>query len=371
MNLICYSDIMWDFLKQRHHHILTRLPKDWNILFVEPSLAISFIKDPKDAKPRKVAQNIRVVSMPVIPFFDKSQKLRKTNDSLIIFWSKFFAKKYDMKKPILLFYDPRFASVLGKLDESLVWYEVIDDRLFFKGVPKWLENYIDSLTQHSDFITTSANSLFEKITQTRKDDVYFIGNGVDFAHFERSLEDLEIPEDILSIKKPILGYIGTIAEWFDFELIKKILEAYPDVSVVLIGHVYEEQKKALDELASFKNFHFLGKKDYSILPNYLKAFSAGLIPFKIYELTEAVNPIKFYEYCAAGKNVISTNLPEINHKDVFLAKNHEEFLKMIADVLKESKDTNSLRSLAKENDWELKVDEVKNIIQRHLKFHNR
>ena len=367
MNLICFSDIMWDFLKQRHHHILTRLPKDWNILFVEPSLAISIIKDPKDAKPRKVAQNIQVISMPVIPFFDKSQKLRKTNDSLIIFWSKYFAKKYNMKKPILLFYDPRFASVLGNLDESLVWYEVIDDRLFFKGVSQWLNDYIDTLTKNSDFITTSANSLYQKITQTRKNDVYLIGNGVDVAHFAKSLEDLEIPKDILSIKNPILGYIGTIAEWFDFELIKKILEAYPDVSVVVIGHAYVEQKKALNELASFKNFHFMGKKDYSILPNYLKAFSACLIPFKIYELTEAVNPIKFYEYCAAGKNVISTNLPEINHKDVFLAKNHEEFLKMIPDVLKESKKISNLVSLAKENDWKLKVNEITKIIQKYLK----
>jgi hypothetical protein len=57
--------------------------------------------------------------------------------------------------------------------------------------------------------------------------------------------------------------------------------------------------------------HFLGRKPYEQLPAYCKYFDVGLIPFKISELTRAVNPIKLREYLAAGLPVVSTPLPEV------------------------------------------------------------
>jgi hypothetical protein len=67
------------------------------------------------------------------------------------------------------------------------------------------------------------------------------------------------------------------------------------------------------DLASYRalaNMHFLGRKSYAELPAYCKEFDVGLIPFKINELTKAVNPIKLREYLAAGLPVVSTRLPE-------------------------------------------------------------
>ena len=49
-------------------------------------------------------------------------------------------------------------------------------------------------------------------------------------------------------------------------------------------------------LAKYPNVVFLGRKAYEELPGYCKAFSVGLIPFAINELTLNVNPIKLREY---------------------------------------------------------------------------
>ncbi|HUU89932.1 MAG TPA: glycosyltransferase [Phycisphaerae bacterium] len=54
-----------------------------------------------------------------------------------------------------------------------------------------------------------------------------------------------------------------------------------------------------------------GRKPYEDLPAYCRCFDVGLIPFKINELTKAVNPIKLREYLAAGLPVVSTPLPEV------------------------------------------------------------
>ena len=75
--------------------------------------------------------------------------------------------------------------------------------------------------------------------------------------------------------------------------------------------------------------HFLGRKSYAELPAYCRQFDVGLIPFKLNELTRAVNPIKLREYLAAGLPVISTPLPEvaIYEQMVNLADTPEEFVR--------------------------------------------
>ena len=45
--------------------------------------------------------------------------------------------------------------------------------------------------------------------------------------------------------------------------------------------------------------------------SFLKRFDLGLIPFKQTELTDAVDPIKYYEYRAAGLPVLSASLAEM------------------------------------------------------------
>ncbi|MEI0737573.1 glycosyltransferase [Paenibacillus sp. JTLBN-2024] len=55
----------------------------------------------------------------------------------------------------------------------------------------------------------------------------------------------------------------------------------------------------------------LGEKRYHELPMHLHRFDAAIIPFLQNELTKATNPVKLYEYLAAGKPVVSTALPEL------------------------------------------------------------
>jgi glycosyltransferase involved in cell wall biosynthesis len=182
------------------------------------------------------------------------------------------------------------------------------------------------------------------------------------------MDDIPIPEDIIQIKKPIVGYIGALSDWVDFDIIKAISKEYPELSVVLIGPEFSSVKSEIEALKQYPNIFILGAKPYKILPSYLKAFDVSIIPFKINELTLSSNPIKFYEYISSGKNVISVNLPEIKVFDdtIHIADNIEEFLQFIPTSLNEKVDVEKFLEIAEENTWDKKADRMIEFIVQKL-----
>lgn len=305
------------------------------------------------------------MSFPTIPFIDKNRKLRTINDKIIIFWARRLVKKHSILEPTLLFYNPRFSCIAGKLQENLICYEVIDDQTEFTSSPSWLNEEIQFLIAKSDVITTSSENLYKKILKQRKN-VFLIGNGVDVEHFKKSLNDIDLPNDLKKIKAPILGYIGAIGEWFDFELVEEILRKYPNYSIILIGWVFRNSQKQIQNLErKYHNFHFLGRKNYEKLPNYIRFFDICMIPFRIYSLTKSVNPTKLYEYLATGKPIISTNLPEIEKFQdiVYVTKTKQEFVSSIKKIITNEHNPQKSFSLAEEHDWKEKASKMVDLLK--------
>ena len=112
--------------------------------------------------------------------------------------------------------------------------------------------------------------------------------------------------------------------------------------------------------------HLLGKKDYPVLPTYLKAFDVAVIPFKINDLTTGVNPVKLYEYLAAGKPVVSSKLPEVLPfaPAVKLASTPAEFVAQVEEALADNTPAGVAErvALAEENSWENRAEVMSNAI---------
>jgi glycosyltransferase involved in cell wall biosynthesis len=371
--VICASDVAWNFLWQRQHQLISRFPKDWQILYIEPSfwkaIALRIINAySRIHVPNNNTNNIIVKSIPTIPLFDRSRICRQINDRIIIHMMRSLARRQGLNNPLLILYNPRFSCLVGKLDESLTCYEINDEKLQFDAIPSWLETNHTLLIRKVNFITVSGTILYKRISTQRHSDVFLVGNGADTSHFKTAMLDIEIPGDIQRIKPPILGFIGAIGEWFDFALLESILQKYPDVAVVLIGWVFNKQRSTLERLSrTYANLFFLGRRSYDRLPNYVKAFAACIIPFRVYKLTEAVNPTKLYEYLAAGKPVVSTKLPELESNDqvIYLAKNHNEFLEFIGKALKTKHDPAKFFEIAYNNDWQHKALEMIDVIEKY------
>jgi len=357
--------------------------------------------------------------MPIIHKTDRNSVIRRINDVIIVLWSKFILRRYHIEEPIILFYEPRFSPVIGKLGESLVWYELIDDRLAFSDVPSWMKDNIEAIMAKADFITTSSEKLYQIAKSGRSttkkikkqeivrvhspeldndnNEIFLVGNGVDFDHFANTqskhvnsnIKDIanctnvydennnQLTEGAMNSNRPIVGYFGSVGEWFDFELVEKILKAFPTLFILIIGFVFPKQSGRVQALErDYQNIRFLGRRDYCTLPSYLQTFSVAIIPFKIYSLTESVNPTKFYEYCAGGKPIVTTAIRDLErYQDLICyAHNHEEFLDSLSDIViskTKKQNVDQLRNIAKENSWDKKAEIIMEIISkfvRHARF---
>ena len=176
-------------------------------------------------------------------------------------------------------------------------------------------------------MTTS--SALQEAKQPLNPNTIFVPHGVDYEHFSRAVtEDLPVPPDIANIPHPRLGFIGLIRDWVDLDLLAEVARRRPDWHIVMIG----DSTVDLAPYRSLSNMHFLGRKSYAELPAYCRQFDVGLIPFKLNELTRAVNPIKLREYLAAGLPVVSTPLPEVAlyERLVNLADSPEGFVRGVA-----------------------------------------
>jgi len=370
MDIVCFSDICWDFLWQRHQNILTRFPKSWKILFIEPTSILELIKEPSRIFPRSY-ENINIISLPTLPLIDKIAALRPINDNLVLGWLRINFKIKNIALPALLYYEPRFSSLIGRLNESLVIYDCVDDKLSFSSVPKWIGAYIDRLIDESNIIVVTSTNLYNNMIKRKEDvkNIHLIGNGVDVTHFEKAATNISIPDDIKAFIGTKVGYIGAIDDWMDFDLIEKMAIEYPHISFIFIGPVCINAKDAVNNLRKISNVFFLGKRSYGILPNYIKAFDLCIIPFKINSLTLCVNPVKLYEYLAGGKIVVSTNLPEVDKYNslIFVAKDSIEFIKYIEKALISKIDLRNLMKIAEENSWDKKTEMIIDLIQEESK----
>jgi glycosyltransferase involved in cell wall biosynthesis len=133
--------------------------------------------------------------------------------------------------------------------------------------------------------------------------VTVVGNAVPAA-FVAACRDAVVPEEIRSLPRPVLGYVGTIARWLDADALRWLAEAFPHGTVLLVGPV-EQRPTRLPA-----NVVLLGERPHEQLPGILRGLDLGLVPFLSSPLIDAVNPVKVYEYWAAGLPVLSTPFAE-------------------------------------------------------------
>ena len=117
-----------------------------------------------------------------------------------------------------------------------------------------------------------------------------------------------LPDDMQGIPHPIFGFVGALQSCIEYDYLEAAAKTRPDWSFVLIGK--EKPGVDLSVLHSMPNVHFLGLKPNEQLPQYLAHFDACLNLFAKSDLSKDVSPLKFYEYLATGRPIVSTKQPD-------------------------------------------------------------
>lgn len=256
---------------------------------------------------------------------------------------------------------PLFAPLVPGLSPRVLGLDAQDNLLkhvFYQDTPG-LASFYDFFLERADFISANSLETTNWFKQTRSD-ARHISNGVDKNMFDPD-RFYEIPSDMRSIPRPVVGYAGKMQEMIDVDLVSNIVQKLTDVNFVFIGQ--KLNPGWVKPLWQYPNTFHLGDKPYSRLPNYLASFDLCIIPYSR-ERQHGGDPIKFYEYLAIGKPVVTTDIGGVNEfKDfpqVRIPGNADEFLESVQYFTSVAREGRAIpiTELPEAYTWKAKANEI-------------
>lgn len=369
--IVCIAAADWFGMWARAQQLMTRFARQGNrVLYVDPPITLlSPLKNPalftkRREKLTRVDEHIYVYSPPVmLPFGNMYRQINKINQYRLFKRIRRVLKKIDYQPTLLWSYLPASVDLVSHLNIPFLCYDCVDEHAAFPGFVKrdTVEEMEKRLLRLANATFASARELYDRKCHYASNMV-FVPNGADVNHFAQARQDIPLAPEVADLPKPVVGYIGAVSQWMEQDMLVALAQKHPDWSVVLVGPVDTD----VGRMEALPNVYLLGKRDYKVLPGYLKAFDVAVIPFKINDLTIGVNPVKLYEYLAAGKPVVSSTLPEVRPfvPTVQLADTPEDFVAQVEKaVLDNSPAAVAQRvTLAEENSWENRAEVMSDVI---------
>lgn len=274
ITIVYPPSIDYFFMHQRPQQMMKALAEAGaNVIFINPA----------DLFPQAEKIFYPFPDLPNFIVLHRSIDYRKYARGKIVFWcavnQSSFIQSYDHDLAV-------FNSCDLATDEFSAWKTQVP--------------IMEKLTQ---ITFASASAIYEEHLQ-RGVNTVLLPNGADYEHFKQAADYMQRPDDLPDTGgQPLIGYYGAIYTWLDVELVYRIADKYP---VVLIG-----SNKLYNLSISHPNVTMLDMKPYQQLPAYLSWFDVAIIPFKLSQMIKGCDPVKFYEYIAAGKPVIATEMHEL------------------------------------------------------------
>jgi len=258
---------------------------------------------------------------------------------------------------VIIVQHPGWLPLLKRLKQDLpstVIYDCMDRICEFPGAPTWLAGYERELIALSDHLIVSSEELQKYVGRPAT----IIRNGSNPERFTLSMRPWS------QTQKPVIGYYGSLSSWIDFEGIFEVASDHPDWNFLLVGPQTDNPPQS-----ALPNVEIRDAVPYDQIPALLESFDVAIVPFRQNELTSAVNPVKVYEYLAAGKPVAAVEIPELTIlADVlYLARTASALGNAIERSLCEAKEPVNVireqrRAVATANSWSSRVAQFEEIL---------
>jgi glycosyltransferase involved in cell wall biosynthesis len=382
-DIICLSTQDWNGLWTRKQRFMQMFAQAGNrVLYVEtpvhllgldvlpgdPGRVFRFLRGP-----RPIEKNLFVATLPILmPFFQMSHTINWANHILIRRVLAKWIGTLGFRKPLIWLYTPFSEPLLNGMERSGTVYECVDEFRAARGLVRagTVGAMEDALLRKVDVTIVTQDNLLAR-RRAICANTFCVPNGADTALFGTlALDDSPAASSIAELPRPRLGFVGHIQYWIDLSLIGYLAAKRPEWSLVLIGPVAPLANRSA--VKGLPNVYFLGRKPQTEIPALLKGMDVCLNPYFTGELANHCSPLKLYEYLAAGKPIVSTDMPEALKfpEDVRVAGSHEDFLRCCDEVLRalpEKPDAIAARiHRASRHSWRNRFLEVNDILETHL-----
>jgi glycosyltransferase involved in cell wall biosynthesis len=268
---------------------------------------------------------------------------------------------FDWTQAAAIVVSPIWAPWLDGLPFRRVVYDCIDDcavHVPHAALAPLYQRWEAELINRANAAVATAECLAAGLRERRPGlPTAIIRNGVDAERFAALAARAGRPTDLPSGRRPIVGFVGAMYNWLDWDLMGRVARAMPDVDFVFIGP--HNGRGQVETLADIPGVHLLGHRPYGQIPAYVQAFDVCWVPFARGQVAAAANPVKIYEYLALGKPVVSTPVADIEAfgGHVTVAHDAEAMIAALRAALRDDSSTAAAArsALARENSWEARA----------------
>ena len=357
MRLIYFSPVNWNSYSQRPHEFVRyfRRKSKGKILWIEPYPTrlprfgdllqqATFKKNTEQLRENWITI-LKPVALPIepIPFGHRVNR--------ILLWQKLIRKIKEfglagdcivgIGKPSAL----ALISLGMKINVKMAFYDAMDDfPAFYEGLScRSMSRYEKMIVNIVDKVVISSSNHYKRFKHGNVNTI-LVHNGCN----TRNLPKSKPKDDPHPVK---IGYVGTVSEWFDWDLVIDMALLRPDITFEMVGPVHKYPSRKLP-----KNMVLIPPcaNDEAIIR--MQDFAIGLIPFKINRLTESVDPIKYYEYRSIGLPVISTKFGEMSYRGnedgVYLLDDGDSINSVIDNALAYRSSNSVIVEFRQNNDWD-------------------
>jgi glycosyltransferase involved in cell wall biosynthesis len=371
VDLVVLSEVRWGYFRTRKQFLLSRFPERWRIFFAQPPAAGA--DDPW--QPRQEGR-VTYFTVPFLkpattnPAYNALCRVRAGRAAIEA--SAEWALRSRLRAlgvapdPTVLVSNIYCPGALSRLGRKLIFYDFNDHPLQFAGVPSWAPEYWRAtLAQVDTLFVVSEHYRRQLEGQTRTPPV-LLGNGVECSHFE---SPRAVPPEFESLPRPLIGYVGLLSHFLDFQALEALRRARGAGTLVLIGPGTPATAAQVAELAAREGVALLGPRPYADIPAYMQHLDVGVIPFRANDpYVQGINPNKVYQYLASGIPVVTTPILDLAAAPPILqfASSPEQTVHAVRSALENPPDRERARALARPHDWSVLADRMVETIEARL-----
>lgn len=297
---------------------------------------------------------------------------RRLNEAMARAHVRHAAQDTGIVNPILWLNPQDALHLVGRMEERAVIYDITDDWTELtqsKALTRRIIAQDAELCRKANAVIVCSQRLYN-LKRNLARNLYLIPNGVEAEHYCRVLDSTEpLIADTARWRKPVLGYTGTIhPDRVDAALVEALARRFAEGTVALIGPMLLSAESQA-RLQACGNVVLTGAVAYERLPDYMRAFDVCITPHRMTPFTESLNPIKLWEYLAAGKPIVSTDVAGFRDYPEFvrIAADTEGFVCAVQEALRENPAKGAARrEEARRHSWEKRIDDVEAVVNSCL-----
>ena len=278
-----------------------------------------------------IEYDVSVYQPMMIPFND-IPILRRINKKLVERTLRKVVRDLDGQEPIVVTSVPNACDYVDSIRSKRIVYYGVDDFSEWPGLDKELVLEMEAqLIDKADIFLATSPRLVARLAKSGKP-TSLLSHGVDIDLFSADVPDEHPTLD--DIPEPRVGSCGLFDARSDQDLIAAVAEKMPEVSFVSAGRV----ETPVENLMSVDNVYFIGQIPYLELPALVKGLDVLFIPYIVNALSDALSPLKFREYLATGRPILSTPIAAAAEFDavIRIASTAEDWQEEIQNSLSEN-----------------------------------